>query len=179
MRVHMFMCNYVDGEKLDDPEKGKHLISYERKFAAYVRELPSFAEWFTYNMFTPFSFIGESIEYGIFDDFINMRGDITKMRPGSNIFSAIQRNTHSIICIAVFYYISMLAEPMGMTEPAFQDQPFWYKMVYMLIAANCKIYFLFARFVFHEAGLIASGISFRAKKEKTPEEYNSIRCMDI
>ena len=52
-------------------------------------------------------------------------------------------------------------------------------MVYMLIAANSKIYFLFARFVYHEASLIASGISYRAKNEKSPEEYNSIRCMDI
>ena len=85
MRVHMLMCNYVDGEKLDDPEKSKHLTSHEKKYAAYVRELPSFTDWFVYNMFTPFSFIGESFEYGIFDDFINMRGDITKMKPGSNV----------------------------------------------------------------------------------------------
>jgi len=79
----------VDGEVLDDPVKGKHLTNYERKNAAYVRELPSFKDWFIYNMFTPFAFVGESIEYGIFDDFINMRGDIIKMRPFSNVFSAV------------------------------------------------------------------------------------------
>lgn len=121
MRVHMFMCNYVDGELLDDPVKGKHLTTYERKCAAYVRELPPFKDWLTYNMFTPFSFIGESIEYGLFDDYINMRGDITKMRPFSNVFAAVQRNVHSIICIAVYYYLSMIAEPMGMTKLDFID----------------------------------------------------------
>ena len=89
MRVHMFMANYVDAELLDDPVKGKHLISYERKYAAYLLELPSYLDWFIYNTFTPFSFIGESLEYGIFDDYINMRGDITKMRPFSNAFSAL------------------------------------------------------------------------------------------
>ena len=89
MRVHMFMANYVDAELLDDPVKGKHLISYERKYAAYLLELPSYLDWFIYNTFTPFSFVGESVEYGIFDDYINMRGDITKMRPFSNAFSAL------------------------------------------------------------------------------------------
>ena len=144
-----------------------------------MRELPPFADWFVFNMFTPFSFIGESIEYGIFDDFINMRGDITKMRPLSNIFPALLRNVHSLICFAVFYYLGLLAEPLGMTGAEFQEQPCWYKLVYMLIAANSKIHFLFARFVYHEAGLIATGISYKAKDEKTSQEYNSIRCMDI
>lgn len=179
MRVHMFMCNYVDGELLDDPVKGKHLISYERKYAAYLRELPFYADWFAYNMFTPFAFCGESIEYGIFDDFINMRGDITKMRPFSNVFSAVQRHIHSLICFAVFYYLSLLATPLGMMESEFQEHPFWYKIVYMFIAANSKVYYLFSRFVNHESGLIATGISFKAKDEKTAQEYNSVRCMDI
>ena len=66
-----------------------------------------------------------------------------------------------------------------MTGPEFHEHPFWYKLVYMLIAANSKVYYLFSRFVDHEACLIATGISFKAKDEKTAEEYNSIRCMDI
>ena len=111
------MCNYVDGELLDDPVKGKHLISYERKYAAYVRELPAYKDWFIFNMFTPFSFVGESIEYGIFDDFINMRGDIIKMRPFSNVMPAIERNIHSIICLTLFYNLSLLVEPVELTKP--------------------------------------------------------------
>ena len=121
MRVQMFMCNYVDGELLDDSVKGKHLTASERKYAAYVRELPAYKDWFIYNMFAPFSFIGESVEYGLFDDYINMRGDITKMRPFSNVFTAIQRFVHSIICIAVFYYLSMVVDPMGMAKLDFID----------------------------------------------------------
>ena len=144
-----------------------------------MRELPSYADWFAYNMFTPFAFCGESIEYGIFYDFINMRGDITKMRPFSNVFSAVQRHIHSLICFAVFYNLSLLAEPLGMTGPEFYEHPFWYKLVYMLIASNRSSYYLFSRFVSQEGGLIATGISFKAKDEKTAEEYNSIRCMDI
>jgi len=27
MRVHMFMCNYIDAEVLDDAEKSKHLLT--------------------------------------------------------------------------------------------------------------------------------------------------------
>ena len=179
MRVQMFMCNYVDAEHLDDPVKSKHLISYERKFAAYARELPSFYDWASYNLFTPFSFIGESIEYGLYDNFINMRGDIIKMRPHSNVIPAIQRFVHSLICFVVFYYLSIIAEPFGMATPEFMEHNWIYKFIFLLIAANSKIYNLFSRFVYHEAGLIASGISYKAKDEKNPEEFNSIRCMDI
>ena len=179
MRVHMTMSNFVDAELLDDPVKGKYLTSRERHFAEYLRKVPSFMDWFNYNMFTPFSFIGESIEYGIFDDFINYRGDITKMRPYSNIFPAVRRQIESIICFSVFYSLSFIAEPLDMVKPEFLAHPFWYKVVFLVLAANCKINLLFSRFVYHEAGLIATGISYRARGEKTTEEYNSIRCMDI
>ena len=130
-------------------------------------------------MFTPFSFVGESIEYGTFDDFINYRGDITKMRPHSNVFPAVRRQIESIICFSVFYSLSHIAEPLDMIKPEFLEHPLWYKLVFLVLAANCKINLLFSRFVYHEAGLIATGISYRARGEKTTEEYNSIRCMDI
>ena len=179
MRVHMTMCNFTDAELLDDPVKGKHLTSRERYYAEYLRKVPSFFDWFNYNMFTPFAFIGESIEYGTFDDFINYRGDIAKMRPHSNIFPAVRRQIESIICFSVFYSLSFIAEPLDMLKPEFLARPYWFKLVFMVLAANCKIFLLFSRFVYHEAGLIATGISFRARGEKTFEEYNSIRCMDI
>ena len=66
-----------------------------------------------------------------------------------------------------------------MATPEFMEHNFIYKFIFLLIAANSKIYNLFSRFVYHEAGLIASGMSYKAKDEKNPEEFNSIRCMDI
>jgi len=70
------MCNYIDGELLDDPVKGAHLTQRERKYAEYFRERPSFEDWCHYNFFLPFSFIGEFYEYGTFIDFINYQGDV-------------------------------------------------------------------------------------------------------
>ena len=179
MRVHMFMCNYMDAEILDDAVKGKHLLAMERKYAAYVRTLPSFADWCHYHMFAPFSFIGESIEYGIFDDFINFRGDIKKMRPFANVVPAIRRHMEHLMCFFVFYSLGMMAPLQDMTKPEIADSQFWQKIIFMIIAANSRIYFLFTRFVYHEAAMIASGISYVAKTDKSREEFNSIRSMDL
>ena len=54
-----------------------------------------------------------------------------------------------------------------------------YKSVYMILAANSRIHFLFARFAYQEAGLIASGISYKAPTEDTPQIFNSLRCVNI
>ena len=179
MRVHMFMCNYMDAKILDDSEKSKLMTAHERKYASYVRTLPSFADWCHYHMFAPFSFMGESIEYGIFDDFINFRGDIKKMRPFANVVPAIRRHLEHLMCCFVFYSLGAMAPLDEMTKPDFLDTQFWHKVIFMVIAANSRIYFLFARFVYHEAALIASGISYRAKTDKNHEEFNSIRSMDL
>ena len=89
------------------------------------------------------------------------------------------RNVHSFTCFAVFYYLTIIADPMAVTTTEFAEHPFWFKLVYMVLAGNCKLYQLTTRFVAQEANLIATGISFKAKDEKVPEEYNSIRCIDI
>ena len=75
--------------------------------------------------------------------------------------------------------MSMTVPPKTLTEAGFEDNQMAYKFVVMLLAANQKIWNLFGRFVGHEALLIASGISFKARSEKSKEDYNSIRCMDV
>ena len=130
-------------------------------------------------MFAPFSFVGESIEYGIFDDFINYKGDVTKMRKFSNLEPAVRRQMEHLFCFFVFWSLGQIAHATEMTKPEFMDVPVWHKMFYMVINANCNMYLLFARFAQHEASFIACGISYTARTEKTPEEFNSIRSINI
>lgn len=109
MRTVAIMCNYVDGEVLDDEEKGKHLTSRERKFANHLRERPSFEDWCHYNFFLPFSFIGDFYDFGDYMDFINYRSDVKKMRPFSNVLPWLQRWAESSLCWFIFYQLSLMA----------------------------------------------------------------------
>ena len=49
----------------------------------------------------------------------------------------------------------------------------------MLLAASSRIYFLFARFSYHEVGLIASGISYRKQTDDSPETFNHLRSVNL
>ena len=45
-KVHMTMCNYADAGKLEN--KDNELTATEKRNASYLKELPSFSEWFHY-----------------------------------------------------------------------------------------------------------------------------------
>ena len=169
MRTWMLLANYVDAEYLDDAEKSKHVFRRERKYAEYLRQIPSFADYFHYHMFLPLCFIGDCYEFGTFIDFINMRGDIAKMKLFSNLGAFLLRYIEHLLCWYLFYQLGLIADPLKMAEPSFLEHPLWYRSVYMLLAANSRIYFLFARFSYHEVGMIGSGISYQAETEKSGE----------
>ena len=45
-KVHMTMCSYADAGKLGD--KDNELTATEKRNASYLKELPSFSDWFHY-----------------------------------------------------------------------------------------------------------------------------------
>ncbi len=100
------------------------------------------------------------------------------MRPWSNLEPALRRQLHALICFAIYYGLSKYATPMSMIAPENLNQSFWWTMVLVCIASN-KIFLLWGMFISHESCLIASGIGFRARKDKIPEDYNIIRSMDV
>ena len=51
MRTWMMCCHIIDSAKLDDPEKSKSLLDFERDLAESVRELPTFTQWCGFNLF--------------------------------------------------------------------------------------------------------------------------------
>ena len=53
------------------------------------------------------------------------------------------------------------------------------QVLFLILIASNKIYVLFGMFVSHEASLIACGFGYRAKQDKQPEEFNTLRSMDI
>lgn len=130
-------------------------------------------------MFLPFSFIGDFYDYGVFVDFINYRGDVAKMRPFSNFAPAFKRFCESLLCWWVFYQLGKMVDPVYMAKPEFLEYQMINRFFYMLLAANSRIFHLFARFSYHEACLVASGISYRASTKDAKEIFNTIRSVDI
>ena len=71
MRIHIFLCNFFDASILDDPEKNRHMNWHERKHSAYLRKIPSFADWIHFNFFIPFNYFGGQCEYSYWIDFVD------------------------------------------------------------------------------------------------------------
>ena len=185
MRIHIFLCNFSDAEILDDPEKGMHLSLLERKHAACLRERPSFADWFHFNCFTPFTYFGGQCEYSHWIDWVDRRGDVTKMQRWSNLLPALKRMGHAWLCFALFYGLSQIATPETMLDAAVlshsegSEAQTPLKVIWLVLIASNKIYLLFGMFVSHEASTIACGIGYKARQDGQPEEFNSLRSMDI
>jgi len=182
MRIHIFLCNFSDAEILDDPARGMHLSLLERKHAGYLRETPSFADWFHFNCFTPFTYFGGQCEYSYWIDWVECRGDVTKMQRWANLKPALRRLFDAWLCFGLFYCLNLIANPQTMLDavngsetPAMSP----WQVVWLVLIASNKIYLLFGMFVSHEASMIACGFGYRARQEKQPEEFNTLQSMDI
>ena len=124
MRTIAFMANYVDAELLDDQVKGAQLTDRERHCAKYLRKRPSFEDWCHYNLFLPFSFIGDFYDFVDYVEFINMTGDVSKMRPFSNVVPFLKRWLESLLRWFVFYQLGQMASPVFMSTPEFKTYSF-------------------------------------------------------
>ena len=66
-----------------------------------------------------------------------------------------------------------------MAKPSFDQNPFYFKFVFMIFGTLNALYQLFARFVYQEAGLMATGISYQAETKDKSENYNTIRSTQV
>ena len=164
MRVHIFLCNFVDAELLDDPKKGRHLTLLERKHAACLRKRPSFADWIHFNCFTPFNYFGGSVEYSHWIDWVDCTNDVRKMRPYSNFIPAIRRLFDAWLCFGLFYLLNQFATPRSMLEAAqTNDAQSFLQIIWLVLLASNKIYILFGLFISQEASMIACGFGYQAR----------------
>ena len=122
---------------------------------------------------------GPPTEYRPFIEFINLKGDYAKMRRGSNFASAFKRFLSVLACMAFFSAMLSFFDKDYLIDPAFKLEPLWYRTVHLISAMHMKMYMMFVGFCSQEANLIASGMSYRAKTEKSVEEFNTIRTVNI
>lgn len=66
-----------------------------------------------------------------------------------------------------------------MAKPEFNENPFYFRFIFMIFAGLSTLYLLFSRFVYHEAGLMATGISYQTATKDKPENYNTIQSTQV
>ena len=176
----MTLVNYSDAGKLNDKERSKELTERERYHAEALREFPSFADWCHYHMLMLSSTLGgPPTEYRPYIDFINLRGDVAKMRSYSNFGHAFKRFLSVLACMAFFAGMIAFFDKNYLIDPAFKLEPIWYRTVHLIVSMHMKMYMMFVGFTSQEANLIASGMSYRAKTDRVAEEFNTIRTVNI
>ena len=116
-----------------------------------------------------------TLEFRVVDDFLNYKGEVTKVPRFGTIRPALTRVFESISCIILMVITSILFRQDYMYDPTFADKAFPIKVIYLIGCNYVTVWRLLFAFGMIEANLIANGISYRAKTEKEPEEFNSIR----
>ena len=96
-----------------------------------------------------------------------------------NIGPALKRFLESFICLPVMFVLASKFKIEYLYDPEYADETVVFKVFFLIGCMHVTIARLFAAFGLMEANLIASGISYRAKRDKVPEEYNSIRHVDM
>ena len=150
----------------------------ERYYAEPHRERLSFVKWINY-----FFFVGSCItpmnEYRDFEDFINYRGNITKMPKYGNIWPACKRFGETLLCLVLFSIVHELIDVKYMLTPEFAAENIAFKVFFLILSMHEMIFRLFVAFGGIESNLIATGLSYRPRTEKEPEEYNQYRAIEM
>jgi len=99
------------------------------------------------------------------------------MRPFSNFKKAFARLGLAYFCAAISLVANKYLPPLYQLEPEFNERSVIFKMWYSFDSLRfMRVANLLSAFMCYEAWLVASGISYRAKKDNVPEEFNSLRC---
>ena len=82
------------------------------------------------------------------------------MRLFSNFLPALKRIAESFLGWWLFYSLSMIALPSFLITAEYQSYSFGGRLLFFLMAANSKIWFLMSRFSGQEAFFVASGVGY-------------------
>ena len=178
VKLHMTLCNYADAGKLADPKRKTELTRREAYQAESLVELPSLLDWCHYFMLINASALnGPPTEYRMTMEFLNMQGDVRQMRKFSNWFAAFRRLIEFFLFMGGFLVFAANFTTEMILTPSHKHDPIWVKNYYVFGFMHVKMFMMFVGFASQEATLIASGQSYRAKSEKEPEEFNSLRTL--
>ena len=128
------MCSYADYGRMQD--KDNELTEKEKRNASYLKELPSFSNWFHYMMLGSTTWSGPMVEYSDFIDFMDMKpdSDIAKMPSFGNWPAAWKRFVEVWLCAGVYVTILEFIDPKYMRTQAFVQEPLYYKLFHLCMS---------------------------------------------
>ena len=179
MRTWMMCSHIIDSAKLDDPEKSKSLLDFERELAESVKELPTFTQWCGFNLFPSQCWIGENVTYKDWLSFMKYEGKVSKMPIGSNILPALKRFIEGNLLFAFGVSILRFASPFDLIAPGFSDTSYVHQGILCCIVMQGTMTRLLTRFAMLDAACIASGISYTPASKEEAENYNTIEHVRV
>ena len=152
------------------------MTSRERVFAEPLAQPPSLVEWCNFFFFAGTVCFGMPLEYKHFDDFINLKGDYGKMRPGSQVVPALVRTGQGFLCMVLMSIMKKRFEPETLLLDSFATEPLYWRVIALVASSHVRVYTMFMGFIFCECNLIASGHGYSVVDNK--EQFNSFRQVE-
>ena len=154
------------------------MTAREKYFAESHLKPLGFAKWLTY-----FYFLGAALtpmhEYRDLEDFINYRGKISKMPLFGNFLPALRRFGETIFCLVLLTTLTAHLDIDYLLTAEFGQRNIAFKIAYLIASMHVEIWRLFTVFGAIESMFIATGYSYSPKEGKSPENYNSLRAVEM
>lgn len=171
----MISCNYHDGQGTDTT-----LTSREKKYA--LEQLPSIGSYCSYMFNMQSSVIGPSFEFKDFNNYLNNKGDYSKLTHFSNYPRAFLRYLQGLACFGVATVFGVYFPASNFLTAEFGETNFGWKLVHLYMTMHSITWVYFAAFSCMEANMIACGFGYSRNKDKEgkeTEEFNSVRAIKI
>lgn len=160
------------------------LTAREKEFAGpFLNEsAPSFTDWTCY-MFPIFAcYNGTTFEYLPFIEFINLRGNFSKIPQYSTILPGLYYLGKSAVMAGGMIFFDYLSDGKLVRASTYENAPFWYITYLLWMNIEVESHLLFCGFASQECTMVVSGFGYRpagVKKETSqgtielPQTYNS------
>ena len=96
-----------------------------------------------------------------------------------NVIPAFKRLGECILCLPVMFLFASQFKQEFLYDPEYAKHNMLFKVYYLLGCMHVTIFRLFFAFGTLETNMIASGVSYSAPNKNKPEEYNSIRNVNM
>ena len=102
------------------------------------------------------------------------------MKMYSNWAPALRRLCDALLCIAASELLVKYANPsIKLGKPGFSEASIWDKWTYLFIKTLIALFRSFAFYAAQEVIMIATGMGYKPRTDKAPEQFNAIRAIDI
>ncbi|KAI8804263.1 MBOAT, membrane-bound O-acyltransferase family-domain-containing protein [Cladochytrium replicatum] len=144
-----------------------------------IHETPSLLEFLGFIFFFPGWLVGPAIEFSDYRDFTRLEGHYKDL-PQDRLIPTLKLAALGIVCLILNVATAKDFAPIVLTTNDFNLKPFWFRAVFLMIAAfmaRCKFY---AAWKLSESACTLVGISYNGIKNNTSEVlWNRVENVNV